>query len=62
LNQADTRVPRLHATSDNIHYSPYYECSSSQILELNPLTPPYPIPLPQTMAKQHKGTLIPTPT
>jgi phospholipase C len=62
LNEAVIRVPRLHATSENINYSPYNQCTISQIREVNPMTPPYPIPAPQTMVKQHRGTLIPTPT
>ncbi|HVA02783.1 MAG TPA: alkaline phosphatase family protein, partial [Acidimicrobiales bacterium] len=58
---AVTRLPRLHATTDNLHYRPLNECTSSQVTELNPFTRRPTIPAYQTMPTQRPGTLLRTP-
>ena len=55
--------PTLPATPHSINKAPIEgECNSSQLLELNPPTPAYPIPMPQTQPTQGPDTLKPTPT
>jgi phospholipase C len=64
LNSPITTKPTgLPATSNDTTKPPISgECSGSQILELNPQVPPYPIPSPQVMPTQGSGTLKKTPT
>jgi hypothetical protein len=53
----------LPKTSDNIKKAPIKgECTSSQLLELNPATSPYPIPPDQTQPTQGPEVLTPTPS
>ena len=58
-----SKKPKLAKTSDNIKKAPIKgECTSEQLLELNPATSPYPVPEPQSQPTQEPGTLKPTPT
>ncbi len=58
-----TAVPTLPATSASETTGVVgMECSGSQITELNPQTPAYPIPNPQTQPTQGPNTLTPTPS
>jgi phospholipase C len=63
LGSPITKAPTLPSTSDNIDKAPIEgECNASQINELNPTTPPYPIPSNQVQPTQEPGTLKPTPS
>ena len=58
-----TKKPTLVRTSESIERAPIEgECSSSQLIELNPTTAPYPVPSNQTQPTQGPDTLTPTPT
>ncbi len=58
-----SKKPKLAKTSDNIKKAPIKgECTSEQLLELNPATSPYPVPEPQSQPTQEPGTLKPTPS
>jgi phospholipase C len=58
-----TKKPTLTRTSESIKRAPVKgECSTSQLIELNPTTAPYPIPSNQTQPTQGPDTLTPTPT
>lgn len=53
LGTPDTKVPKLPLTSDSESAPPIgNECSSEQILELNPSVPAYPVPKHQKMPTQ----------
>ena len=59
----DYKVPVLPVVSDDESSPPISsECNSSQILELNPSTTPYPVPKHQRQPKQEHGKFKPTPT
>jgi len=58
-----TKRPKLVRTSDHIKRAPVKgECTTAQLIELNPSTAPYPIPSDQTQPTQGPDTLTPTPT
>ena len=58
LDRPDTRVPKIAAVSDSQSTPPVGdECSSAQILELNPDDGAYPVPKVQRPAKQAPGNL-----
>jgi hypothetical protein len=62
LGKPDTKVRALPATSPSTTAPPVGgECSTSQILELNPLTSPLRIRKTQEMPTQGRATLTPTP-
>jgi phospholipase C len=57
-----SKKPKLAPTSPSIKRPPIKtECVADQLVELNPLTSPYPIPEPQTMSTQGPQTFTPTP-
>jgi phospholipase C len=57
------RVPNLPTVSDNESAPPISnECNIEQIVELNPLTSPFPIPRRQRQPRQMAGRSKPTPT
>ena len=63
LKNPDTKRPKLPPTSDNIKTPPIKgECSSLQLVEINPTTFAYPIPKNQAQPTQEPGTLKPTPS
>ena len=57
-----SKKPKLVRTSPSVKSAPVgTECLADQLVELNPLTSPYPIPSPQTMPTQGPQTFTPTP-
>jgi phospholipase C len=63
IKKAITKVPDLVSTSSSITKPPVSnECLADQLVELNPETAPYRIPLPQTMPVQGPERFIPTPS
>jgi phospholipase C len=63
LGSPITKRRRLPKTSDSIKKAPIAgECTSAQLLELNPTTAPYPVPADQVQPTQGPNTLKPTPT
>jgi phospholipase C len=63
LSSPKTAVAPLPPTSENLNAAPIgNECTSLQILEANPQTPPYPVPATQTQPTQGPNTLTRTPT
>ncbi len=62
LGSPVTRVPTLAPTSDSTTAPPVgNECTTQQILEINPPTAPYPVPKHQTMPTQGPSRLMPVP-
>ena len=56
-------APTLPKTSDNVKKAPIKgQCTSSQLIELNPSTSPYPIPPDQVQPTQGAQILKPTPS
>src|SRR5664280_370978 len=63
LHAPVTKAPHLPATSASTTAAPVGgECSSAQLIELNPKVPPFVVPKHQKMPSQSKGSLKPTPT
>jgi phospholipase C len=57
-----SKKPKLVRTSPSVKSAPVgTECLADQLVELNPLMSPYPIPSPQTMPAQGPQTFTPTP-
>jgi len=63
IGSPNYKVPKMAAVSDSEKTGPVGdECTSTQILELNPDLGAYPVPLIQKMPTQAPGTLKSTPT
>ncbi len=63
LGSPVTKPPKLPVVSSSESAPPIgNECNSQQILELNPTTPPYPVPKHQKIPTQKPSKLTPTPS